>query len=48
MDPRRRHVHRLNGGGDECAWPTMRIADVIMANLIADGKAKRASPPTPG
>ena len=28
------------GGGDEEAWPTMGVANVIMDNLIAEGKAK--------
>jgi len=34
-------LYLLHGsGGDEDAWPTMGIANVIMDNLIADGKAK--------
>ena len=28
------------GGGDEEAWPSMGVANVIMDNLIAEGKAK--------
>ena len=28
------------GGGDEEAWPTMGVANVIMDNLIAEGKAR--------
>jgi enterochelin esterase-like enzyme len=34
-------LYLLHGsGGDEDAWPTMGIANVIMDNLIAQGKAK--------
>ena len=34
-------LYLLHGsGGDEEAWPTMGIANVIMDNLIAQGKAK--------
>ena len=34
-------LYLLHGsGGDEEAWPVMGIANVIMDNLIADGKAK--------
>jgi enterochelin esterase-like enzyme len=34
-------LYLLHGsGGDEDAWPTMGIANIIMDNLIADGKAK--------
>jgi enterochelin esterase-like enzyme len=34
-------LYLLHGsGGDEDAWPTMGIANVIMDNLIADGKSK--------
>jgi enterochelin esterase family protein len=34
-------LYLLHGsGGDEDAWPTMGIANVIMDNLIANGKAK--------
>ena len=34
-------IYLLHGsGGDEDAWPTMGIANVIMDNLIAQGKAK--------
>jgi enterochelin esterase-like enzyme len=34
-------LYLLHGsGGDEDAWPTMGIANVIMDNVIAEGKAK--------
>ena len=34
-------LYLLHGsGGDEDAWPTMGIANIIMDNLIAQGKAK--------
>jgi enterochelin esterase-like enzyme len=34
-------LYLLHGsGGDEEAWPTMGIANIIMDNLIADGRAK--------
>jgi enterochelin esterase family protein len=34
-------LYLLHGsGGDEDAWPTMGIANIIMDNVIADGKAK--------
>lgn len=34
-------LYLLHGsGGDEDAWPTMGVANVIMDNLIAQGKAK--------
>jgi enterochelin esterase family protein len=34
-------LYLLHGsGGDEDTWPTMGIANIIMDNLIADGKAK--------
>ena len=34
-------LYLLHGsGGDEDAWPTMGIANIIMDNLIADGTAK--------
>jgi enterochelin esterase-like enzyme len=34
-------LYLLHGsGGDEEAWPTMGVANVIMDNLIAEGKAK--------
>lgn len=34
-------LYLLHGsGGDEDAWPTMGIANVIMDNLIAEGKAR--------
>lgn len=34
-------LYLLHGsGGDEAAWPDMGIANIIMDNLIADGKAR--------